>query len=269
MGALDKWTGGDKSLTPERRLMNEALARLGDIQVRETRRAVMHGHARLIFALDLTASRSETLREARIATAEMFKAIKEIGSVAVKLIYYRDRRELRATGWNDDPAILSDCMQGLSCKAGVTQIARVLRFALDEQEPLSGLVFIGDCCEEPESELTGLAAQLGKRKIPLYIFHERPDFLDDGPEPLYRQAVFPGEFQDVRIFERLAGLSGGQYCRFKPDSGAALRELLSTVAAFSVGGVEAVKQVPQVVTAEARQLQSRLLLLGPGDVKGA
>jgi hypothetical protein len=180
----------------------------------------------------------------------MFDAVKAIG-IAVKLIYYRGSRECRATGWNDDPAALSDCMKGLSTKAGTTQIARVLRFALDEKAPLSGVVFIGDCIEEKEAELLSLAAQLGKREIPLYIFHERPDCLGSVPD------------DDARIFERLAGLSGGQYCEFKPDSGAVLRELLSTIAAFSAAGIDGMKQVEPAATAEARQLQSRLLLAAP------
>jgi hypothetical protein len=61
----------------------------------------------------------------------------------------------------------------------------------------------------------------------------------------------------------MAKLSGGVYSEFRPDSGAVMRELLATVAAFSVAGPVGVKRVAQPVTAAARQLQGRLLLLGP------
>ena len=77
MGALEKWNNGDASLTPERRLMNEALARIGAVNVTETRGAARRS-GRLVFALDLTSSREPGLREARIATAAMFDALKAI-----------------------------------------------------------------------------------------------------------------------------------------------------------------------------------------------
>ena len=59
----------------------------------------------------------------------------------------------------------------------------------------------------------------------------------------------------------MAKSSGGVYSEFRPDSSEVMRELLSTVAAFSAAGHEGVKQVAQPVTAAARQLQSSLLLL--------
>jgi hypothetical protein len=62
----------------------------------------------------------------------------------------------------------------------------------------------------------------------------------------------------------MAKLSAGVYTEFRPDSGAILRELLSTVAAFAAGGSEAVRQVAAPKTPEARQLQASLML-GPGD----
>jgi hypothetical protein len=64
----------------------------------------------------------------------------------------------------------------------------------------------------------------------------------------------------------MAEISGGVYVEFKPDSGAVLREVLSSVAAFAAGGSEAVKQVGRAVTPEARQLQNRLLLGPAGNV---
>src|ERR1017187_3942358 len=99
MGAMEKWNNGDTSLTPERRLMNEALARIGRIDVIETRGAARRP-GRLMFAVDLTSSREATLREARIATAAMFEALKSIEAdrLAVKLVYYRGSREWGSSG---------------------------------------------------------------------------------------------------------------------------------------------------------------------------
>ncbi len=252
MGDLQKWRQEEKALALERERMKEALARLGAIDGRETRR----GAGGLMFGIDLTASREKTLREARIATAAMFDALKSIAAnrLALKLVYYRGR-ECKASGWEHDPAVLRRAMEKLSCKAGATQIAEVLRLALDEKEPLPGVVFIGDVCEEEPDELAGLAAELGKRNIPLFVFH---DYGGNDAEAVERSGP---------VFELLTELSHGAYCQFGAGSAAALRELLSTVAAFSAGGVEAVKQVHQVTTTEARQLQTRLLLLGAGEGK--
>ena len=141
----------------------------------------------------------------------------------MKMLYYRGDHECKAGAWRDDAEAVSRAMLSLSCKAGNTQIARVLKLALAEKEKLSGVVFIGDHCEDDAPELLHLAATLGKRSVPLFIFHEIVDY--------------DGRALDARpVFERMAKLSGGVYSEFRPDSGAVIRELLSTVAAFSVAG---------------------------------
>src|ERR1017187_188391 len=116
---LEKWRGSDdKALSSERRLMKEALARLDQVKPDVTRPKLV---ARLAFLLDLTGSRSASLRNARIATADMFDTIKAIGSVAVKMIYFRGARECKASPWESDPAVVSQTMQRLSCATGATQ----------------------------------------------------------------------------------------------------------------------------------------------------
>src|ERR1700723_1052762 len=90
MGELEKWNkNGNGLLTPERRLMNEALARLGTAEMKKTSPPA-RGQAgggdpaglaprkagRLMVALDLTGSREHSLHQARIATGAMFDAIK-------------------------------------------------------------------------------------------------------------------------------------------------------------------------------------------------
>jgi hypothetical protein len=237
----EKWSKEEKALDVERRLMNEALAKLGKVEMKR-------GAGRLIFGLDLTSSREASLRHARIATAAMFDTIQAIGAVAVKLVYYRGN-ECRASEWHDDAAVVGRAMLRLSCEAGYTQIARLLRLALKEREKLSGVVFVGDHCEDDHDELLGLARTLGQCSTPLFMFHECTDNDERS-------------LQAKPLFRRMAEVSGGVYVEFKPDSGAVLREVLSSVAAFAAGGADAVKQVGRAATPEARQLQARLLL-GP------
>lgn len=247
---IQKWQEDEKALALERQRMNEALARLGQSGITETR-----GGARLLVGLDATSSREPGLKEARVAMAAMFDAIKAIGPVAVKLVYFRGR-EVKASGWEHNPDVVSRAMQKLSCRAGYTNWAKVLRLALSEKQALSGVVLIGDACEEDSGELTELAAALGEKGVPVFALH---DYAGRDTEAV--EAAGP-------VFERLAEVSGGAYCQFGTVTAVlALRELLSTVAAFSVAGSEGLKQVEPATTLEARQLQSRLLLLGPGGGK--
>jgi len=230
--------------------MNEALERL---QQAEWKRNVDRPSGRLIFGLDLTGSRALGLHHARIATAAMFDTIKAIGAVQVKLIYYRGR-ECRAGIWHNDPDLVSRSMLALSCESGETQIARLLRAALAEEQKISGVVFVGDHCEDNRPELRNLAQTFGERSIPLFIFHE---CADDDERSLEAKPVFKG----------MAEASGGVYVEFRPNSGIVLREMLSNVAALAAAGREGVKQVPLPTTPEARQLQERLLLLPSGPSK--
>jgi hypothetical protein len=186
----------------------------------------------------------------------MFEAVQAFGGVAVKLVYYRGGSfglggECQASAWHDDAAPLCEVMHGLGCRAGETQIAKVLRLALAEPERLSAVVFIGDHLEETPAELVGLAEQLGEKRVPLFIFHEITDH--------------DARAREARpVFERMAEVSGGVYTEFDAEAGAVvLRDVLPAVAVFSTARLDAVMQLP-VVTPHARHLQTRLVrLLGP------
>jgi hypothetical protein len=202
---------------------------------------------RLLIGLDLTSSREWGLGEARIATAAMFAAIREVGNIAVKLTYFRGHSECRESAWHDNPDILSRSMMGLGCEAGETQIGRILKAALRQFEELSGIVYVGDHCEEPHGELERLATELGSRGVPLFIFHECAD--DDRRS---RRAK--------PLFRRMAERSGGFYVEFKPSSHRVLSELLSNVAAYAAKGTEGIERIELPETAEARALRHHLML---------
>ena len=135
------------SLDAQWAAVNAALERLGLAKLQSA-----HVVGRLLVALDLTASRAESLKQARVATARMFAAIKAVGKVAVKMLYFRGD-ECRATAWHDDADKISGAMLSLSCKTGNTQICRVLKLALAEKEKLSGVVLVGDHSEDNPDEL--------------------------------------------------------------------------------------------------------------------
>jgi len=250
--SLQKAEHGSSNLSVERRMMNEALARLGQIGIASSQNLKPEA-ANLVFMLDLTGSRAASLEHARVATSTMFDAIKSIGSVAVKLMYYRGHSECKASDWVNDPDILNRALLRLSCKTGETQIARVLRRILrSENRRVSAVVFIGDHCEDSPAELTALAIALGQKGIPVFVFHECAD----------------GDWRSVDaqpVFECIASVSGGVYCEFKPDSGAVFRDLLSNVAAFSTAGPDGIRKITAATTITGRRLQERLLLSGSSE----
>jgi hypothetical protein len=96
----------------------------------------------------------------------------------------------------------------------------VLKHGLAEmkRESIKALVFIGDAMEESADGLCNLAGQFGVMNVPVFIFQE-------GRDP-----------QVEHIFREIARLSGGAYAPFDLNSAHQLKELLTAVAVFAVGG---------------------------------
>ena len=238
--SIERQQSKEEALEVERRLMARALARRGQS-------STVNSAGRLIFAIDLTRSRKACLQQARIATAAMFETIRNIGGIAIKLVYFRGYDECRATNGFLDAALLSRSMLRLSCEHGETQIGRVLRMVLAEKQEISGVVYIGDECEEDGDELVRLAVQLGQRSLPLFMFHECSD------KKRFAVEVKP-------LFKRMAEASGGVYVEFAPDSGLILNELLAGIAAFSAAGTAGLRQLEPPQSREGKVLRERLLL---------
>jgi len=178
------------------------------------------GRGRLIFAMDATASRQPTWDLAMETQAAMFATATAIGDLAVQLVFYRGLGECKAGPFVSRPDAMLERMSRVGCRAGRTQIGRVLRHALNvhAERPVGALVFIGDCVEEEPDELYGLAGEMGLRKLPAFIFHE-------GFEPTAGH-----------ILGHIARLSGGACCRFDASGPDELRRLLSAVAVYAAGG---------------------------------
>jgi hypothetical protein len=139
-----------------------------------------------------------------------------------------------------DPIRLAGAIANVECRAGYTQITRILAHTRREtlKAKVGALVLIGDACELVDDNLDRLcseAVEFGKLKTPIFAFQE-------------------GRGATAEIaFRKIASLSGGAYGRF--DSGAAkqLGELLKAVALFAVGGTTAL---------EGREDAGSMLLLG-------
>ena len=181
------------------------------------------GRGRLLFALDATMSRQPTWDVACHIQADMFHAAGTVGGLDVQLIYFRGFRECRASKWVADARALADLMTGIQVRGGYTQIGKVLKHAIKENDRgrISALIYVGDCVEEAVDELCELAGQLGLRGVPAFVFQE----------------VYEPHAQAV--FREIARLTGGAYCHFDSGSAAQLRDLLKAVAVYAAGGHKA------------------------------
>ncbi len=178
---------------------------------------------RLLFALDATASRESVWDRATSIQSEMFLEASRIGNLEIMLAYYRGFMECHKLRWSQNAAELLHNMSGIRCAAGVTQITRILRLALDEHAAakINAVVFVGDCMEEDCDKLTGLAGRLGILGVPVFVFQDGFDAVAE------------------KTFREIARISKGAWSRFDAASAAQLRDLLCGVAVYAAGGADA------------------------------
>ena len=182
---------------------------------------------RLVFALDATMSRQPTWDMACTLQADMFREAASLGSLDIRLVYYRGFNECRASGWISDSGELARLMGKIDCRGGNTQIGKVLTEARREATAagVRAVVFVGDAMEEKVDVLCARAGELGMLKVPVFVFQEGHDAVAE------------------EAFREIARLTGGAWCRFDPGAAAQLRELLRAAAAYAAGGREALKRL--------------------------
>jgi hypothetical protein len=232
-------------MSDEKKLPAQAKNADVDAFLRDLQRAPIRpagARARLIFALDATASRQPTWDRACRLQGEMFEATAALGGLDVKLVYYRGFNECKASRWLATGADLHRAMRSVTCVGGQTQIERVLDHALAEtkQQKVGALVFVGDAMEESVDRLCHLAGELGLHGTPVFVFHE-------GNDPIAGRA-----------FQQIARLSHGAYLRFDAASADRLRDLLGAIAAYAAGGHRALTAYSDNKGAEVLQLTSQL-----------
>jgi hypothetical protein len=148
----------------------------------------------------------------------MFNAVADIGGLNIQLVYFRGWNECVASRWISDAPALRSVMSGIACKAGHTQIGKVLRHVSKEhhEQPVNAVVFVGDACEETHADLYESTCD-----VPVFLFQE-------GEDPAVRD-----------IFATIANLTKGAHVTFNANSAVTLADLLKAVAAFAAGGTKA------------------------------
>jgi hypothetical protein len=190
------------------------------LEKRRLQRQAPGTRGRLVFALDATESRQPTWELACRLQAEMFRTA--IGALDIQFVYFCGSCEFQVSPWISNGQALAELMTNVECRAGFTQIGRVLTHAHKEnnRQKVAALAYVGDCVEEEPAALYDIARQLN---LPVFMFQE-------GDDPIA-----------TKVFARIAALTKGAHCRF--DAGAAdqLAELLRAVAAYAAGGLEALR----------------------------
>ena len=200
------------------------------------------GEARLIFSVDATASRQATWDVASQLQTDMFLSTQSLGGLNVQLCYFRGFGEFFSSNWQSNADDIVQIMAGIHCQAGATQLERLLRHAIQENDrrKIKCLVYIGDAMEENIDVLAQLAGKLGLLNVPLFMFQERGD-------PVARQAYL-----------EMSRLSGGAYSQFDSASVGQLKELLKAVAIYAAGGLKALQDFSKTSHKTVKLLEQQL-----------
>ena len=87
--------------------------------------------------------------------ADMFREAASLGSLDIRLVYYRGINECRASSWISDSAALAEPLGKIDCRGGDPEIGEVLSEARREAvaSGVRAVVFVGDAMEENVDDL--------------------------------------------------------------------------------------------------------------------
>ncbi len=179
---------------------------------------------RLVFAVDATASREPAWAAARQVTDALVKALP--GELDVALAVHGGSRVHTFTAFTKDAATLRDRAAGVSCAAGLTRLLPILAASL-KQPSVRVIVYIGDVFEESVAAGRQLADALGARGTKLVVLHDTAD---------------PAARRDAEVFWDLAKRTGGCVLPFDASAPGKLRDILSAVAVYAVGGEKLLRE---------------------------
>jgi hypothetical protein len=179
---------------------------------------------RLVFAVDATASREPAWAAARQVTDALVKALP--GELDVALAVHGGSRLHTFTGFTNNAGTLRDRAAGVACQAGVTRLLPILAAGL-KAPGVRVVVYIGDVFEESMAQGRRLADAMGAQQTRLIVLHDTAD---------------PSARRDAELFWDLARRTGGCVLPFDASASGRLRELLSAVAVYAVGGEKLLRE---------------------------
>jgi hypothetical protein len=179
---------------------------------------------RLVFAVDATASREPAWAAARQVTDALVQALP--GELDVALAVHGGSRVHTFTAFTNDARTLRDRAAGVTCQAGMTRLLPILAASL-KQQSVRVVIYIGDVFEESLAHGRDLADAMGTRGTKLIVLHDTSD---------------SGARRDAEIFWDLAKRTGGCVLPFDASAPGRLRDILSAVAVYAVGGEKLLRE---------------------------
>ena len=179
---------------------------------------------RLVFAVDATASREPAWAAARQVTDALVKALP--GELDVALAVHGGSRVHIFTAFTNDPNTLRDRAAGVTCQAGATRLLPILSATLNRRA-IRVVIYIGDVFEEHLPQGCQIADAMGAQNTKLVVLHDTSD---------------PAARRDTEVFWDLAKRTGGCVLPFDASAPGRLRDILSAVAVYAVGGEKLLRQ---------------------------
>jgi hypothetical protein len=179
---------------------------------------------RLVFAVDATASREPAWAAARQVTDALVKALP--GELDVALAVHGGSRVHTFTAFTNDATTLRDRAAGVTCEAGLTRLLPILTASL-KQQSVRVVIYVGDVFEESLSHGRRVADRLGAGGTKLIVLHDTADH---------------SARRDAEVFWDLAKRTGGCVLPFDSSAPGRLRDLLSAVAVYAVGGEKLLRE---------------------------
>tara|TARA_B100000686_G_C16440676_1_gene786816 strand:- start:74 stop:796 length:723 start_codon:yes stop_codon:yes gene_type:complete len=198
--------------------------------------------ARVLFALDATASRQPTWDIACNIQAEMFETAISLGGMEIQVVYFQGFGEFRAFPWLSHSEELIKLMTRVTCLGGFTQIGKLLDHILAEhkKKKLDAVIFVGDSVEENFEDLVSKAGKIGLLGVPIFIFQEGKNEV----------ASF--------VFSKISTLTNGVHCFFDANSANQLKNLLKAVVVYAAGGKKALESFSRVSGDDVRLLLNKI-----------
>ena len=182
---------------------------------------------RLVFAVDATASREPAWAAARQVTDALVKALP--GELDVALAVHGGSRVHTFTAFTNNPNTLRDRAAGVTCQAGATRLLPILS-AILKRPAIRVVIYIGDVFEESQPQARQIADAMGAQTTKLIVLHDTSD---------------PAARRDTELFWDLAKRTGGCVLPFDATAPGRLRDILSAVAVYAVGGEKLLRQRQQ------------------------
>lgn len=194
--------------------------------------------ARMVLAVDATASRARAWKASQEVMGAMFTALP--GELDVALAVHGGGKVQTFTGFMPDVKSLRRIAARVTCKGGYTKLLEIFERVL-KLKRVRVVVYVGDVFEESRPYALRLAKMLAAKDTRVIILHDT----------VHTDARYSGslDHDDGEVFRQIAAITGGAVLPFDASALDRLSELLQAVSVLAVGGPELLETKQQTMPA--------------------